>query len=208
MPNCLSWTSSRSTASSQAGGFFDVTLIDERPGMVIFHVAGDGAAEAFKDESGGHRWQRVPPTEHSGRVHTSTITVAVLPEPETCSLAINDCDLKWETRRGSGPGGQNRNKLESAITLTHKPTGTVVRCETERSQFRNKQLALEVLRSRIQANIENHSHESRSAERKTQIGSGMRGDKRRTIRVRDNSVKDHLTGSMWRFTEYAAGKWA
>jgi peptide chain release factor 1 len=164
------------------------------------------AAQAFAHEPGGHRWQRVPPTERSGRVHTSTVTVAVLPEPSPCTLNLPDKDLDWKTTRGGGPGGQNVNKVETCVVLTHRPTGLVVRCQTERSQFRNKQLALEVLSARLQERIDSEAHGSRAGDRKAQVGSGMRGDKRRTIRTQDGQVHDHVTGRKWRYADYVAGK--
>lgn len=164
-------------------------------------------ATAFKDESGGHRWQRIPPTERNGRVHTSTVTVAVLPEPTETEINIRESDLEWSACRGSGAGGQHRNVTDSAVLLRYKPSGLVVRCESERSQHRNKASALAVLRSRLFHTANQKRLNLIAENRKSQVGSGMRGDKRRTIRTQDGVVKDHVTGKKWRYADYLAGKW-
>lgn len=155
---------------------------------------GKGVEEAFKNESGGMRWQRVPPNEKRGRVHTSTVTVAVLPEPDESRLKIDPRDLEWSTCRGSGAGGQHRNKTESAVQLKHVPTGIMVRCESERSQHQNRATALSALRAKLWQDIQDRGREGRNAERRCQVGSGMRGDKVRTYRTQDDSVTDHRTG--------------
>lgn len=178
-----------------------------RPGSMTIQVRGADAREAFSDEAGGHRWQRVPPTERRGRVHTSTVTVAVLPEPDTTTLVIRDQDLEWAVRRASGPGGQGVNRTESAVTLVHRPTGLTVRCQTERSQLRNKESALAVLRARLWERQLAAIAGSRASDRKAQVGSGMRGDKRRTIRLQDGQVHDHATGRRWQLAHYLSGNW-
>ncbi len=165
------------------------------------------AEEFFRDEAGGMRWQRVPPTEKRGRVQTSTITVAVLPEPSFEQVRIDERDLEYRTCRGSGPGGQNRNKLETAVQLTHKPTGLSVRCETERSQHQNKQAALALLRAKLWQSQQQRSADLRSADRRHQIGSGERGDKRRTVALQRDQVVDHQTGRTWKAREYLRGEW-
>lgn len=170
-------------------------------------MTGAGAEKAFADEPGGHRWQRVPPTERHGRVHTSTITVAVLAEPNDRDLVIAECDLDWAYSRGSGAGGQNRHKTESAVDLTHLPTGIVVHCESERSQLQNRAIALVQLRARIFADRRAKEERERAAERRAQVGSGMRGDKRRTIRCQEGTVVDHPTGKTMRLREYLRGEW-
>lgn len=161
----------------------------------------------FKDEAGGHRWQRIPPTEKRGRVQTSTVTVAVLPEPTETQLVLRDQDLEWGTCRGSGAGGQNRNKTESAVQLKHVPSGIMVRCESERSQHMNKATALSTLRARLWEARHAGLAETRSNERRQQVGSGMRGDKRRTIRTQDGQVQDHVTGRRWSYKDYVRGNW-
>ena len=182
-------------------------MIEERAGFAALRVSGKQARDLFEEEAGGHRWQRVSPTEKRGRVHTSTITVAVMSEPTETQVRIDDRDLDWKTCRGSGAGGQNRNKRDTAVQLTHKPTGLSVRYEAERTQDRNKSGALALLRARIWDRENTKNQTNRSAARKSQIGSGMRGDKRRTIRVRDDSVVDHETGRSWSFKNYSRGIW-
>lgn len=161
----------------------------------------------FRDESGGHRFQRIPPSEKRGRVQTSTVTVAVLPEPKDAQLTILDRDLEVSTCRGSGAGGQHRNKTESAVQILHIPTGLRVRCETERSQHQNRASALALLRARLWSSIQEKELSSQAQTRKQQVGSGMRGDKRRTIRFQDGVVHDHLTGKSWKLKEYLRGEW-
>jgi len=182
-------------------------VIEERPGLITIRASGKGADALFRDEPGGHRWQRVPPNERRGRVHTSTITVAVLPEPSDAQVPLREADLDEQTCRGSGAGGQHRNKTDSAVVLRHLPTGIVVRCESERSQAQNRQTARAILRARIWQAERERADGARAADRRSQVGSGMRGDKRRTIRTQDDVVTDHLTGRQWRFKDYARGDW-
>lgn len=170
-------------------------------------IAGRGATALLAGERGGHRWQRVPETERRGRVHTSTVTVAVLEEPRCSELAIRPEDVDVETMRGSGAGGQHRNKTDSAVRARHRPTGIEVRCESERSQHRNRELALRVLAARVIDRDRVATEDQRAADRRRQVGSGMRGDKRRTIRVQDDQVTDHVDGRTWRFKAYARGDW-
>jgi len=170
-------------------------------------VSGRGAAELFAAETGGHRWQRVPPNERRGRVHSSTITVACLPEPSERELVIRPEDLEEEFMRGSGAGGQNRNKRDTAVRLRHRPTGVEVRCEAERTQGRNRDVALATLRARIAAAERAAAGGARATSRRDQVGSGMRGDKRRTVRVQDDMVSDHEDGRQWSFKRYARGDW-
>ena len=190
-----------------SGGVFELEMVDERPGIVVFRAHGVNAATDFSNEAGGHRWQRVPPTERRGRVHTSTVTVAVLPEPRDADVPLRDCDVEWTAQRGSGPGGQHRNKTESAVLVRHKPSGLTAYCQSERSQHRNRAAAMAVLRARLWERQQTAAHGERSENRRQQIGSGMRGDKRRTIRQQDGQVVDHVTGQRWRFEAYQRGEW-
>ena len=172
----------------------------------MFRAAGHGAG-AFRDEVGGHRWQRVPPTEKRGRVHSSTVTVAVLDEPRPYELVIPEGDLEWSTCRGSGDGGQHLQKTDSAVQVLHVPSGLRVRSEAQRSQHQNRVVALAILRARLAAVERERRTAARAAERRAQIGSGMRGDKRRTVRCQDGVVVDHLTGQTWRLRDYKRGDW-
>ena len=186
---------------------FSLEVVEARRGLCVLRVIGPGAEALFRDEAGGHRWQRVPPNEKRGRVQTSTITVAVLPEPAAVDVRLAERDLDWSTCYGTGPGGQKRNKTESTVLLTHRPTGLQVRCETSRSQQHNRVAALALLRARLWALEAARVAEARAAERRGQVGSGMRGDKRRTIRAQDGSVVDHLTGRRWELRGYLRGAW-
>lgn len=161
----------------------------------------------FRDEPGGHRWQRVPPTEKRGRIHTSTVTVAVLPEPTDTEVKLLESDLEWSYCRGSGKGGQHRNVTDSAVQLRHKPSGLMVRCESERSQPQNKRTALALLRAKLWALQHEAEVGARADDRRQQVGSGMRGDKWRTIRTQDGVVTDHVTGRRWRYRDYVKGEW-
>lgn len=172
---------------------FSCELACSRPGYAALRISGKNAKRLFANESGGHRWQRVPPTEKHGRRHTSTVTVAVMEEPGKADLHIKESDLDWKMCRGSGAGGQHRNVTDSAVQLTHKPTGTRVRIESERSQPRNRETALAILRARLKQLAQDSLDAKNSSKRKEQVGSGMRGDKVRTIRTQDGKVTDHRT---------------
>ena len=193
--------------AARCGGVFDLDLTERGDGILIFRADGAGAEEAFRDEAGGHRWQRIPPNERRGRVHSSTVTVAVLAEPTTSQLRIQPGELDFAVCRGSGPGGQNRNKTETAVILTHLPTGVRVRCETERSQLQNRAIALALLRARLWEAEVTRRQGARAAQRREQVGTGMRGDKRRTVRCQDGAVTDHVTGRRWNLREYQRGEW-
>ncbi len=208
MPRPSSPSRSRSTRASRPGGVFSVELVEQRAGLAVLRVSGARARETFADEAGGHRWQRVPPNDKRGRVHTSTVTVAILAEPSEIELPeIHPADLDISTCRASGCGGQNLQKTDSAVQIRHVPTGIVVRCETERSQSYNRATALAILRARLHRELVDRANADRADDRRRQIGSGQRGDKRRTIAVQRDSVVDHVTGRAWRFCDYARGKW-
>lgn len=184
---------------------FDFELIDSRPGYIQARVTGLKADSVFQHEAGGHRYQRIPPTEKRGRIHTSTVTVAVLPEPTEVQMHIPPQDIEWSTCRGSGAGGQHRNKTESAVVAKHVPTGLMVRVESERSQHQNRATALALLRVQLWDAKQATQNQARSDMRKQQVGSGMRGDKRRTIRFQDETVVDHVLNRTWRLRDYLKG---
>lgn len=173
---------------------------------VVFNVTGKNAYKQLKYESGVHRVQRVPETESQGRVHTSTVTVAVLPEAEDVEVEIRDEDVRVDVYRSSGAGGQKVNKTETAIRLTHFPTGIVVTCQDERSQLKNKDKAFKVLRSRLYDYYSTQNRSATDAQRKSLVGRGDRSERIRTYNFPQGRVTDHRIGlSLFNITEFMMG---
>ena len=176
---------------------WDIELVDaNETGIggfkeVIFEVKGKGAYSCLKYESGGHRVQRVPVTESSGRIHTSTVTVAVMPEAEDVEVGIEEKDLRVDVFHAGGAGGQNVNKVATAIRITHIPTGIVATCQDERSQLRNKQKAMAVLKARLLDKALNEQQEALTADRRSKVGSGERAEKVRTYNYPQDRITDH-----------------
>ena len=161
---------------------------------ICFTIEGDGAYSRLKFESGVHRVQRVPETESGGRIHTSTATVAVLPEVDEVDFELNPADIEMQVFRSSGAGGQHVNKTSSAVRLIHKPTGTVVECQQERSQFQNRDKAMQILRSRLYEAKVQEQEEAVTAERRSQVGTGMRNERIRTYNFPQGRLTDHRIG--------------
>ncbi len=179
------WTLKLLDASlGSAGGYSSVS----------FMIKGDSVYSKLKFESGAHRVQRVPKTESQGRIHTSTATVLVMPEAEELDVHINPADLKIDTYHSQGAGGQNVNKTESAVRITHLPTGLVVACQTEKAQLQNKEIAMQMIRAKVAAYFQEQEDSKRAQERKLKVGTGERSEKIRTYNYPQNRVTDHRIG--------------
>lgn len=173
---------------------------------VVCLIQGDGVFSRLKHESGVHRVQRVPVTESGGRIHTSTVTVAVLPEADNVDVEINPNDLEIDTYRASGAGGQHVNKTDSAIRITHKPTGIVVTCQDQRSQYKNKDRAMAILRSKLVEAEENKRSQGIAENRKNQVGTGDRSERIRTYNYQQGRVTDHRIGlTLYKIDEVLGG---
>jgi len=170
-------------------------------------VTGEGAEVLFRGEAGGHRWQRSPKNDRHGRIHSSTITIAALEEPTEAQFHLRPQDLDIKCTRAGGKGGQNVNKVESAVQITHLPTGLQVRCETERSQHQNRANALALMRARLASAEREKNSANRAADRKRQVGSGERSDKIRTVAFQRDEAVDHRSGRRWRLKDYLNGDW-
>ena len=181
---------------SEVGGFKDIT----------FGVEGEGVWRRLRMESGGHRVQRVPSTESQGRIHTSAATVAVLPEAEEAEVNLRDEDLRIDTMRASGPGGQSVNKTSSAVRITHLPTNTVVQCQDEKSQHKNKAKAMRILSSRLLQKEQDRIHQERAQQRKSQVGTGDRSARIRTYNWPQNRISDHRLDGNHSLEQFMAGK--
>ncbi len=173
---------------------------------VIFTISGKGAYSRLKYESGVHRVQRVPATESQGRIHTSTVTVAIMPEAEEVDVEINQGDLRIDTYRAGGAGGQHVNRTDSAVRITHLPTGIVVQCQSQRSQLQNKDSAMQMLRSKLLDKAIQEQSSSLSADRKSQVGTGDRSERIRTYNFPQGRVTDHRIGkTIYKLSEFMNG---
>lgn len=203
MPSASSRSRPPSTSRMGLGGPFDVAVLEERPGLMVLRLTGKGVERLAETEPGGHRWQG--PSGKRKQIHTSTVTVAVLPVPEKPEVRLNMKEVRLDTYRATGAGGQHKNKTDSAVRATHVPTGLVARSESERSQRVNREQALAALAAKLQQTAAQAATGAREATRRAQLGSGMRGDKIRTCREQDDQVTDHRSGRRTKLKSYLKG---
>lgn len=190
----------------RGGTVFEAEVLNERPGFLSVSFSGENAIRLFKTEAGGHRWQRVSPTERRGRVHTSTVTVAVLDADANMAHPLKESEIDFSYVRGTGPGGQHKNTTNSCVIAKHRPTGQQCRIDL-RSQHQSKAMAIRVLAARVDALKRGQLSDERNGKRREQVGSGMRGDKIKTYRTQDNQVTDHRTGQKLRLDRWMRGEW-
>lgn len=194
-----------STRSMPTRSVFSLTLLKNLPGYLTFKVEGK-KAKIFKKEAGGHRWQRVPPTEKRGRVHTSSVTVAVLDSEQDNKFELHERDVEFRYYKASGKGGQHRNKTESAVEVKHLATGVTAKSDSERSQKDNKNIAFELLEQKLQDLYSAQRKSKRADERRDQVGTGLRGDKVQTVQEQNDRVVNHISGKKISCKQYYKGK--
>jgi len=187
------------------GSVFSLEELVNRPGFIVFRASGKKAKKIFNREPGGHRFQHISHTGKKDRIHTSTITIAVLDEKDIKTVEISKDDIEEQFTRGSGPGGQHRNKVSTAVILKHIPTGIVIKAENGRSQSTNREIAHSSLLAKLQKTQDEESYIQRKNKRKDQVGSGQRGDKVRTIAIQRDQVLDHTTGKSTTYKKYSRG---
>jgi peptide chain release factor 1 len=192
------------TEDSAAFTVFECRVLEESSGRLVAQISGPGAMERFAPESGGHRWQRIPPTERNGRRQSSTVTVAILGQTARSTFDIRDVEFRYCVA-SVGAGGQNRQKNMTACLATHRPTGITAKCESERSRKTNRQKALRELEKRVRHAHDDRQQAAENGSRSNQIGSGERGDKIRTVQVCHGVVTNHLTGKKIALRTYLKG---
>jgi peptide chain release factor 1 len=195
------------TLKPQVGVVFDAILIEMREGYASVRISGKNAKQIFGNESGAHQWHRCPPTENRGRIHTSVVKVAVTNIQPLQQMPLNDKDIEIKFTRGSGKGGQHRNKVETVVVLKHLPTGLIVRCEAGRSQYQNRMLAYEILESKLKLIHEKRFQNSIDEERSRQMGNGHRAEKIRTYMIKHDLMVDHRSGKKSNLSNWLRGKW-
>ena len=185
---------------------FDHIILESRHGFTALRLTGKGVEDLKRTEPGGHRFQRIPKNDKKGRVQTSTVTVAVMDPTQRKVVTLRPNDIEMWFTRSTGAGGQHRNKTESTVCLKHIPTGIEVRADSERDQHENRRIGMERLHEKVSAHIHAQETKERDTNRKEQVGTGMRGDKVRTIRFQDDIVTNEVTGEKWSLKLYLKGE--